>query len=201
MGLKMPGDEEILTSKIFLNRANVRSKAKSWLKASTEEGTKEVTSTPGSKSEKGTVDDDLTSIVVSDELSGIGVPSKAGNDDPSNRQLMSANEVLRRKLLSKDAYKRYSEGRTNGAEASRPKAKKVEVEDELREEKGKSSRKGESGPQVPDAGTIVETKADTAAPAKPASKNKKRPSSYLDELLAGRQSKQQKKAKRKADDD
>lgn len=196
----MHTEDEVLTNKIFLNRANIRSKAKSWLKGSTGEET-EATSTSQSKTNDEAVDDEITAIVVGDELSGIGVPSKAGNDDPSNRQLMSANDALRRKLLSKDAYKKYSEGKANGAEKSRPRSQKVDLEDEPQEGKGRSLRQGELSPQTTSTGAVDDNKAAPFTASKPIPKNKKRPSSYLDQLLADRQNKQQKKAKRKSDDD
>lgn len=203
MGLKMPGDEEVLANKIFLNRAATRSKAKSWLSVSSG-GEAEGTASFPSRSDDQVADDDLSTIQISDELSGVGMVSKAGQDDPSNRQLMSANEALRRKLLSKDAYKKYNDGKRGGLDASRPGSRKKEAVEDYEEEeaKGKSIRQTQPPIASNDDGSDQNTaEASVATVLKPVPRSKKRPSTYLDELLAGRRSKQQKKAKRSDSND
>lgn len=209
MGLKMPSDEDILANKIFLNRASVRNKAKSWLNASSESGNEQA-STSLSKTSQETVENDLSTIRASDELSGIGVATKKGGDDPSNRQLMSANDALRRKLLSRDAYKRYSAGKKPGADAPRPVPKKRELEedDDYEEEsKGKSVRKitvlssSKDTGQDADGSTSTEVKTpDSLVKQRPPG-----PNTYLDQLLMNRGRKrmqqQQKKAKKSDSND
>lgn len=204
MGLKMPSDEDVLANKIFLNRASVRNKAKSWLNASSGAEVEQSSLSSLSKSNEDIVLDDLSTIRASDELSGVGIVSKSGDDDPTNRQLMSANDALRRKLLSKQAYQRYNEGKKHGVDTARPAPRKRELDDEDYEEagKGKSIRQLATKPSVKDDGQEAEETAGTLPTVpKPSIKTRKRPSSYLDQLLADRKGKQQKKAKKSDNDD
>lgn len=202
MGLKMPGDEEVLTNKIFLRRAGNRSKAKSWLNASIGAEIEQTAASQLSRTSHEAVGSDINTIDASDELSGIGLAPKV-EDDPLNRQLMSANEALRKKLLSKEAYKRYSEGRNPNVAVTQSRSKKrehVEESDE-EEEKGKSIQQVALIPPQEGNGQADNSAGASLAPSKVSSKGKKRPNSYLDQLLADRKGKQQKKAKKNDSDD
>lgn len=209
MGLKMPSDEDILANKIFLNRASVRNKAKSWLDVSSGLPNEQASSSL-SKTSQETAENDLSTLRASDELSGIGVATRGGEDDPSNRQLMSANDALRRKLLSRDAYKRYSVGKKPGTDASRPVTQKRELEedDDYEEEsKGRSVRKvavlSSSKGIGQDADDSTSTKVKT--PDLLIKKRPAGPNTYLDQLLMNRGQKrmqqQQKKAKKSDSND
>lgn len=204
MGLKMPSEEDVLANKIFLNRASVRNKAKSWLNASSGVETEQTSSSTLPKTDQSPVEDDLSTIRGSDELSGIGVVSKSAEDDPTNRQLMSANEALRRKLLSKQAYERYSEVKKSGTDKPRAAHKRIELdEDDIEEEgKGKSIRQTvmESAAEDEDQ-TNDRTESTIIKTPEALIKKKKRPSSYLDQLLADRKGRQQKKAKKSDSND
>lgn len=205
MGLKMASEEDILASKIFLNRANVRSKAKSWLNTSSggTEDRSAVSSSGGSNQD--IAENDLSTLRASDELSGVGLAPKAGEDDPLNRQLMSANDALRRKLLSKEAYKRYGDNKERGADQSRTTIKRKQmVEDDYEEEegKGKSVRHVVRNPsENQDSHDNDEGVVQPPIQIQTSSKNRKRPSSYLDQLLADRRGKQQKKVKKSDSND
>lgn len=192
----MPGDEDVLASKILLNRANAKSRAKSWLTASTEESSR---STQTEDEEK---DAFIPTRDVGDENVGIGVVHNSTKDDFSNRRLLSANESLKKQLLGKDAYKKHSEGRQGGGDLSRTPSKNVDItHDDEDEAKGKSSKSHRNGSSA--SGNRQKNEPNTAPSAAVVmpSKNRKRPGSYLDQLLADRREKKEKKGKRKSEDD
>jgi len=199
----MPDEEDGFASKILLMRAGNKSRAQSWLKASLGDETEETNGTVPSTRES--TNDIFADLKANEEYSGIGVPRKqAGSDDLSDRQVLSANDALRKKLLSKDAYQRYRQGSTNRLDASKPmpKTEKRKVDDDSGdEEKGRSliaRSKLPKGEGANDMGSGKTTAHLPDAPLGLPHKSKKRPGSYLDQLLAERGKK--KKSKSKSED-
>ena len=187
----MAEDHSALASKILLMRAGNQSKAKSWLSAS-------LPVDENKSLESQDPVDDLTGV-VDDDNAGIGAPRKdIKDDDFSNRQLLSANDALRKKLLSKDAYSRFKEGRKVGLEASKPMPRKVirDVDDESEEEGKGRLGKGLKTKQKMAASVEAEVSEVSSpavnAPATSIPSKKKRPASYLDQLLAERSKKKSK---------
>lgn len=208
----MAEDDSALASKILLRHAVNKSKAKSWLIASL--GSEEKSTSDGLEAAPQPQDSDgiLRDVKYDDENAGIGsVKNSAGADDISNRQLMSANEALRRKLMSKDAYKKYSQGKKNGTTDLKTGRRRAEDNsDDDQEVKGRSnlgSRKQQNGNTTTHSDTVTpssmidktEMPAQTNTPA--VTKTRKRPGSYLDQVLAKRQQKDNKKPKRQEKND
>lgn len=191
MGLKMPDEEDGFASKILLMRAGNKSRAQSWLKESLGDETEDQNSTGSSATES--TNDIFADLKANEECSGIGVPKKqAGDDDLENRRVLTANDTLRKKLLSKEAYRKYQQGSTNRLDASQPmpKTEKRRVDDDSGDEgKGRSLvarskfSKVEGANDMESGKTIVHLQG---APQVLPSKSKKRPGSYLDQLLAER---------------
>lgn len=186
-------DDDALINKILLNRAGNQSKAKSWLAAALPEEAQD----DQSQTDK---DEDLTEVRGDDDLSGIGAPkSNVEDDDILNRQLLSANDALRRKLLSKEAYGKYQSSRKvrpNTAMAKSAVSKRTADSESEEEGKGRSRNNN----QVKRTVEVSDTEANdlqrqgvsaTTATTVP-SRGKKRPGSYLDQLLAERGKKKRK---------
>ncbi|KAJ9664585.1 hypothetical protein H2198_000236 [Neophaeococcomyces mojaviensis] len=204
----MADDDGILTSQILLRHATSRSKAKSWLAASL--GAEEGINLSSAASSALKPDEDLALLQGDDENAGVGVVKKAGeSDDLSHRQLLSANEALRKRLLSKDAYKKYTQESKNGMHAPKPMPSKVtknmEDDDGEEESKGRPNRASRASQKkvVSDERGTVETTENattsTASNINPPFKGKKRPGSYLDQVLAEREKKSRRKANAKAE--
>lgn len=187
----MADDQDALASKILLLRASNKSRARAWLSSSL----------PANQKDEPETQDDIPDIHGDNENSGIGVSKKdVGDDDFSNRQLLSANDALRKKLLSRDAYKRYQQGSKGQLEASKPMPKQAKKREDIEsEDEGKGrSAKGRKSQQKLQVGEVVNPPAVSAGPPTTSiapSNNKKRPSSYLDQLLAERGRKKQKSKK------
>ncbi|KAK5087701.1 hypothetical protein LTR70_006970 [Exophiala xenobiotica] len=192
----MPDEEDGFASKILLMRAGNKSRAQSWLKASLGEETEEQTDTATSATES--TNDVFADLKANEEYSGIGLPKKQiGDDDLGNRQLLTANDALRKKLLSKEAYQRYQQGSPNRLDASKPmpKTEKRRMDDDSGdEEKGRSLVARPKFSKVEGANDTEYGGAPQVLP----SKSRKRPGSYLDQLLAERGKK--KKSKSQSED-
>ncbi|KAK5074936.1 hypothetical protein LTR64_001141 [Lithohypha guttulata] len=183
-------DDDALINKILLNRAGNQSKAKSWLAAALPEEAQD----DQSQTDK---DEDLTEVRGDDDLSGVGAPkSNVEDDDILNRQLLSANDALRRKLLSKEAYGKYQSSRKvrpNTAMAKSAVSKRTADSESEEEGKGRSRNNN----QVKRTVEVSDTEANdlqrqgVSATTVP-SRGKKRPGSYLDQLLAERGKKKSK---------
>lgn len=206
VGLKMPDEDDGFASKILLMRAGNKSKAQSWLKASL-----------GDDSER--PEDNLTSATEdtnnvfadlqgNEEIAGIGAPKKqTGDDDGMDRKVLSANDALRKKLLSREAYQRYQQGGLSRLDASKPmpKVERSKVEDDSDEEekgrsaitKSKQSKAGRASDSGPGSGPGKITPQSEAVHQNLPSKSKKRPGSYLDQLLAERGKKKKSKSESK----
>lgn len=193
MDLQDSNDYDALSSKLSLARAGKKSKIHSWISSSLPQD---------QESTVENAEDTPTALQGDDENSGLGAPQAAtGEDDPLNRQLQSSNEALRRKLLSKEAYKRYQqEAKTQpGVSKPRPRRAESKAEDDSDEEtKGRSARKGNGAQTV----QVAEGKSPSEGPSKSldaapisSSSTKKRPASYLDQLLAERGKKKKSKGK------
>lgn len=202
----MADNEDVFTSKILLKYAASRSKAKSWLVASL--GPEEEQDAENAASSTHRTNENFTLTQGEDENAGVGVVKKAGeSDNLSDRQLLSVNEALRKRLLSRDAYKNYKQGSKNELIASKPMPSKLrrKVEDEDSEEEGKG-RSGRVNGVVQEAVPYEHENAEGAentpltrsSTKKPPSKGKKRPVSYLDQVLAEREEKSRKKMKANA---
>jgi len=198
MGLEMPEEEDGFASRILLMRAGNKSRAQSWLKASLGEDKEAQDGTISSPTEDAV--DVIVNLQGNGENSGVGAPKKQTEDDIGlDRQALSANEALRKKLLSKEAYQRYQQGKGNKLDASKPmpklaKNKGQDGSDE--EEKGRSGVVGRKQSSVGDSGSG--TAQGDGAHHKVLLSSKKRPGSYLDQLLAERGKK--KKSKSKSED-
>lgn len=187
----MVEDHSIAEAKLLLRYGERRSKAKSWLTAALGSDPRD-----GDRNEDGndigntadrTGEDDLAAqICVNDELSGIGVVKKTDDSDAgaNDRQLLTANEALRRRLLSRDGLKRYHERQRHGPVNSKPpttstKRRKVESDDEDEvEAKGRAK--------------VATTNKSLSASHKSTgvdegNQSRRRAGRYLDEILAGRQ--------------
>lgn len=235
-----------LTSKILLRHAANKSKAKSWLTASlgatsspeAEENKRTALPVdPSTSSSSQQIDQDLANLRYDDENSGIGSVRTANDNDDfmsTNRQLSSANDALRRRLLSTDAYKKYANTRTQtqgqartgpGTSTSRLSTKKSfgDDDDEEEEIKGKGRSSSASSQKIQqrqkskknaavtgneDGGgsvTVQSTPSTTTGhiasaaqlsdETKVVSTSRKRPGSYLDQVLSKRQQKSNKRTK------
>lgn len=201
-------NDNIAEAKLLLRYGERRSKAKAWLTAALgsdpadgdrHSDNNDLVNTPGPVK-----DDEITpEIYVSDELSGIGVVKKpsSGDDSLNDRQLSSANEALRRRLLGKDGLKRYADRQKQGSASSKPattstKRRKNESDDED-EVEGKGRAKAVTTKDSPLVG-------HRSSEASEVNNGQRRPGRYLDEILAGRQTKTKQKkppAKKIAEDD
>ena len=178
-------DDESLSAKILLMQASNRSRIKSWMKTTQEINDNEI----DEQAEQAFKD-----IKASNENVGIGFDlSNDLNDEVDD--LTRANEALRRKFLSKDALKRHQQSQSSAQLASKPmpKQQKIELSDDSEPETKGTSRKkkptmkpdnkAERSPEVNDIPVI--------------SKSKKRPGSYMDQLLADRRKKSRSATKSK----
>jgi len=197
----MADNEDVFTSKILLKHAASKSKAKSWLAASL--GPEEEQDAVNGASSTHRTDEDFTLTQGEDENAGVGVVKNTGeSDNLLDRQLLSANEALRKRLLSRDAYKNYKQGRKNELVASKPMPSKVrrKAEDDDSEEEGKGRSGRVSGVvQHKNTETTEDTPLRKSSTEDIPSKGKKRPGSYLDQVLAEREKKSRKKVKANAE--
>ena len=201
MGLKMPDEDDGFASKILLMRAGNKCRAQSWLKASLGDEVEDLNSTTLCETEN--TNDIFAELQASDEYSGLGVPNKQnGDDNITKRHVLIANDALRRKLLSKDAYQRYQQGSLNKLDASKPmprvEKRRLDDDDDDGEEKGRSAVARPKMLKVADASDVGSGKPSPVleGAVKPLpSKAKKRPSTYLDQLLAERGRKKKTKTK------
>lgn len=177
-------DYNALAAKFLLNTASTKAKAKSWLQASLpEESRLEPEDDTAQKIE----------IISDDEFAGLGAPKKSKVDVLANRQLANANDGLRKTLMGKKAYGKYQQGQRSGFEASKPMPKQARraVEDDSDEDEGKGKGKGGGRGVKKQRLTADEDGVNDSR----ASKSKKRPLSYADEVIAKRASKNKAKSK------
>lgn len=203
MGLKMPDEEDGFASKILLMRAGNKSRAQSWLKTSLGEDPGVRDDTASSVTE--TTTDIFADLQGNEENAGVGTPKKQNEDvDHPDKQVLSANDALRKKLLGRDAYQRYQQRSVNKMDASKPmpKTRKKIVDDESGDEEEGRSRVAKSKLADVESTSFTESSGTASrsrgANQKVASNLRKRPGSYLDQLLAERGKK--KKLKPKSED-
>ena len=173
--------------------------------------TSELTNGLKTSHELNTQDDDESDI--ESDTRGMGAPALKEIAPGESQKSMLATEDLRKKMFGKagNSRARTSYGGSVGTagsklQVSKPRPKVVSVQEESDEEEGRSAvaRKksgrptsgGESAAklELPPADAAPSGKKDNNA----MSSTKKRPSSYLDEILAVRGSKRKKKKKSRA---
>ena len=106
---------------------------------------------------------------------------------------------MRKKLLGRQAYGRYQDGKKSGKfEASKPLPRKGRVndgsddDDSEHEGKGKRLNKSKKSQKITASSETAAGQIDVVDPLPSAKKSKKRPGSYLDQLLAERTNKKSK---------
>lgn len=190
----MPTEDEVEINKLHLRLANRRSQAKSWLSAY---GADE--DEPSNPSAETSIQTDFGKN--SDELAGIGATSSEADDVlTDDRRMLQVNADLRRRLLTreaKDRYARQSKSGPNGARLQVETRKKPQAQDSSDDEdegrsglgKGRKRVSGNVRKDSTEGGVELHGQAEA-----PSQSKRKRATNYLDQVLAQRQQKRNKKS-------
>lgn len=174
----MADDDAALMSRILLQKAGNRRSIKSFMPAKIEDD---------ADSYEEVEDEKLEDIQGGNDLTGVGVTIKVTEDENPDRQMLSTNDALRRKLLSSEAYKKFNNTKKHQFVAAKPMPRPVTQEinsDSDGEKKGKATK-------IKQKGEVADSHRNED-PAVIPSKPKKRAGSYLDQLLAERGKKKRK---------